>query len=64
MRRNKKNFGDNSDWKSIVETRKYDIYKTQHDKHDTRRNYQSSEKVKKLAPLNDGSRSKRALDNS
>ena len=40
MRRNKKNFGDNSDWKTKVKSNKYEIYKTEHN--DTRRNYQST----------------------
>ena len=51
MRKNKKNYGDNSEWKSVANTKKYEIYKTEH-YNDTRRNYQSTEKVKKLAPLN------------
>lgn len=58
MRKNKKNYGDHSEWRSIVATKKYDIYKTEHD---SRRHYQSTEKVKRLAPLNEGSRSKRGL---
>lgn len=57
MRKNKKNYGDQSEWRSIVGSKKYDIYKTEHD----RRNYQSTDKVRKLAPLNEGSLSKRGL---
>ena len=59
MRKNKKNFGDNSEWNSKVNSKKYELYKTEND---TRRNYQSTQKVKRLAPLNEGSRSKRGLD--
>ena len=58
MRKNKKNFGDQAEWRSILETRKYELYKTETDQ---RRHYQSTEKVRKLQPLQEGSRSKRAL---
>ena len=43
-----------------MSNRKYEIYKTEND---NRRNYQSTEKVKRLKPLGDGSRSKRGLEN-
>ena len=39
MRKNKKNFGDNSEWNSKVNSKKYELYKTEND---TRRNYQST----------------------
>lgn len=39
MRRNKKNFGDNSEWKLAVNSKKYELYKTEND---TKRNYQST----------------------
>lgn len=58
MRKNKKNYGDQSQWKSIVSNRKYEIYKTENDH---RRQYQSTQKVR-LKPLGDGSRSKRGLE--
>ncbi len=58
MRRNKKNYGDQSEWRAIIQTKKYQLYKTENS---GKRHYQSTEKVKKLAPLNDGSRSKRGL---
>jgi hypothetical protein len=59
MRKNKKNFGDQAEWRSIVENKKYELYKTENE---SRRHYQSTEKVRKLAPINDGSHSKRGLE--
>jgi len=28
MRKNKKNFGDQAEWRSIIEAKKYELYKT------------------------------------
>jgi hypothetical protein len=39
MRKNKKNFGDQGEWRSIMENKKYELYKTEHD---SRRHYQST----------------------
>lgn len=30
MRKNKKNYGDQAEWKFIVENKKYELYKTEH----------------------------------
>lgn len=58
MRKNKKNYGDQAQWKSIGENKKYQLYKSEQE---ARKQYQSTEKVRKLAPINDGSRSKRGF---
>jgi hypothetical protein len=39
MRKNKKNFGDQAEWRSIIETKKYELYRTEHE---GRKNYQST----------------------
>jgi hypothetical protein len=57
MRKNKKNYGDQAEWRSIIEAKKYELYKTENSK----RQYQSTGKVKRLAPLA-GSQSKRGLE--
>ncbi len=56
MRKNKKNFGDQAEWRSIMENKKYQLYKTEND---PKKHYQSTEKVRKLMPI-DGNNSKRA----
>lgn len=60
MRRNKKHYGDQGEWRAIIENKKYELYKTEDDH---RRHYQSTGKVRKLAPIVDGSKSKRGLEN-
>jgi hypothetical protein len=40
MRKNKKNFGDQGEWRQIVENKKYELYKTDHEAN--KRHYQSS----------------------
>jgi hypothetical protein len=42
MRRNKKNYGDQGEWRSIVNSKKYEIYKTEKPEQETRRQYQST----------------------
>jgi hypothetical protein len=60
MRKNKKNFGDQGEWRQIVENKKYELYKTEQDAN--KRHYKSSEKVKKLAPIGEGTKSRRGLE--
>ena len=59
MRKNKKHYGDQAEWRAIIENRKYELYKTDSEAN-TRRNYHSTDKVRRLAPLTDGGKTKRA----
>ena len=59
MRRNKKHFGDQGEWRAVMDNKKYQLYKTEQEPN--RRNYQSHEKVRRLAPIPDGAASKRGL---
>lgn len=58
MRKNKKNFGDQGEWRNIMENKKYELYKTEND---PKKHYQSTEKVRKLMPI-DGYNSKRVAE--
>ena len=42
-----------------MENKKYELYKTEHE---ARRHYQSTEKVRRLAPISEGNNSKRGLE--